>query len=194
VLLRILTLLLAILLSFGTGAANQAPDVPLLWPMKAQPAAPAMTLPDLNGASRTLADYRGSVVVINFWSTWCAPCRREMPSLERAWQRLQPLGIQVIGVAIQDHPEMIGLFLKDHPVSFPILRDESGEASAEWPFSGIPATFVLDREGRIVYRAMGMREWDSDAVLAPIIELSGGAGEGDSAPSMPPAPAVPDSE
>lgn len=128
-------------------------------------AAPGLALPGLDGAMYQLSDYEGQVVVVNFWSTWCAPCRREMPSLEKAWQRLKPAGVVVLGVAMQDNPEMVRRSLQESRVTFPILLDQDGKVSQQWPFSGIPATFVLDRKSRIIYRAMGLREWDSDEII-----------------------------
>ncbi len=135
--------------------------------------APVLELADPDGVVHRLADYRNRVVVINFWSTWCAPCRREMPSLEKAWQRLEPAGVVVLGVSIQDDPAMIRRFLQESRVSFPILLDRDGKVSQQWPFSGIPATFVLDRKGRIAYRAMGLREWDSEKIIRRITALTG---------------------
>lgn len=127
--------------------------------------APALELPALDGKRHRLDDYSGRVVVINFWSSWCSPCRREMPALEQVWQRLRPAGVVLLGVAIQDDPTVVKRFLEESGVTFPVLMDTDGTVSQQWPFSGIPATFVLDRQGRIVYRAMGLRKWDSDELI-----------------------------
>jgi len=134
--------------------------------------APGLTLPGLDEAMYQLSDYEGRVVVVNFWSTWCAPCRREMPSLEKAWQKLKPAGVVVLGVAMQDDPEMVRGFLQESRVTFPVLLDQDGKASQQWSFSGIPATFVLDKKSRIIYRAMGLREWDSDEIIDHLTELT----------------------
>lgn len=136
--------------------------------------APVLELTGLDGTPHRLSDYLGRVVVVNFWSTWCMPCRWEMPSLERVWQRLRPSGVVVLGVAIQDEPEMVERFLGENPVSFPILLDSAGDVWRLWSFSGIPATFVVDKRGRIVYRAMGLREWDSDEIAGQLASLAEG--------------------
>lgn len=172
------TLLLALLLLFPAlapqaGHASRDPQrFYQLTPMTPVAPAPALELPALDGTRHRLDDYRGQVVVINFWSSWCTPCRREMPSLEKAWQRLKPAGVTVLGVAMQDDPAVVERFLRESGVTFTILLDADGKASQRWPFSGIPASFVLDRQGRIVYRAMGLREWDSDEMIDQLKALA----------------------
>jgi peroxiredoxin len=140
--------------------------------LKDKPLAPVFSLPSVDGQIHDLSAYRGQVVVVNFWSTWCAPCRKEMPSLERAWQRLKSDRIVVLGIAIQDDPEMVRRFLQEREISFPVLLDSDGKVAETWPFSGIPATFVLDKEGRIIYRALGLREWDSDSIILKVKALA----------------------
>ncbi|WP_260293233.1 TlpA family protein disulfide reductase [Sedimenticola hydrogenitrophicus] len=171
-----LGLLLLLLIQGVAPQTGHASSDPLrffqLTPIAPVTPAPPLVLSALDGVTHRLSDYQGQVVVINFWSSWCTPCRREMPSLEQAWQRLRPFGVTVLGVAMQDDPEVVGRFLRKSGVTFTILMDPDGKASQRWPFSGIPATFVLDRQGRIVYRAMGLREWDSDEIIDRLIELA----------------------
>ncbi len=134
-------------------------------------AIPDFTLPDLHGNSHRISDYAGHAVVINFWSTWCIPCRKEMPALERAWQRIKHEGAILLSVAMGDDLESIERFLKRSPVSFPILLDSDGKISEQWRVTGIPVTFILDSSGRLAYRESGIREWDSDAIIEKILEL-----------------------
>lgn len=135
-------------------------------------AATGFALPDRSGNQHRLSDYKGRVVVINFWSTWCIPCRKEMPSLERAWQRLQSSDVELLSIAMQDDVEAIDLFLEKSPVSFPVLLDSDGEVAREWKVIGIPVTFVLDGAGRVVYAIKGIREWDCDAIVNKIVNLA----------------------
>lgn len=143
--------------------------------VQAKPQAPDFLLDTAAGGKASLAMYRGQVVVINFWSTWCAPCRKEMPSLERAWQQLKSDNVVVLGIAIQDEPEMVARFIGESGITFPILLDADGAVTQVWPFSGIPATFVLDPSGRIIYQALGLREWDSEPILKKITALAASA-------------------
>lgn len=133
--------------------------------------APPLALPSVQGDIIDLDSLRGQVVIVNFWATWCAPCRREMPLLERAWRRLRPYGVVLLAVATQDDPGMLDRFLSRSPVTFPVLLDESGKTAQAWPFSGIPATFIIDPSGRVVYRALGVREWEADPVVERILAL-----------------------
>ena len=141
--------------------------------------APDFTLPDRSGIIHRLSDYKGRVVIINFWSTWCIPCRKEMPALERAWQRLKPSGAILLAIAMQDELESIEHFLKNSPVSFPVLLDSDGEIAKQWRVIGIPVTYILDTTGRIVYRATGIREWDSDVIINQILDLAHASGKRD---------------
>jgi peroxiredoxin len=137
-----------------------------------RPAAPAFTLLDLNGKVQALAAYRGRVVIVNFWATWCEPCRKEMPSLERAWTQARERGLTVLAVNWGDPAEAVEAFLKTTPVSFPVLLSGDGEILAQWSVKGLPTTFVLDPDGRIAYRVTGDLVWDEPPLLARLLALA----------------------
>ncbi|WP_260292058.1 peroxiredoxin family protein [Sedimenticola hydrogenitrophicus] len=163
---NLMRLLLALLLLPLTATAAQT-----LTPVEARPMAPDFTLQDLDGNAVRLADLRGRPVIVNFWATWCPPCREEMPSMQRAWERLQPEGVALLAVNVGEDADSVFQFTGSYPVEFPILFDSDGSVSGAWPIRGLPTTFVVDPQGRIAYRAIGGREWDDPALLQPVLEL-----------------------
>jgi peroxiredoxin len=164
-------LALALLLSTTLAAATEAPQT--LTPVPARPAAPDFTLTDLDGKAHRLRDARGKVVLVNFWATWCPPCRQELPSMQRAWQRLKGEGFAMYAVDIGEDEETILPFVLSTGVelTFPILLDRDSAVLKAWPVIALPTTFVLDSEGHIVYRAVGGREWDDPGLLATMRAL-----------------------
>lgn len=128
-------------------------------------------LMDLRGNTKTLADYAGKPLIVNFWATWCPPCREEMPSMNRAWEKIRHEGIAMIAVNSGEDLESVSAFLTSFPVSFPVLLDPNSELTGSWPIRGLPTTFVLDNSGKIVYRATGGREWDDEALLNKVRSL-----------------------
>ena len=142
-----------------------------LTPMPDKPLAPDFKLADMDGELRTLASYRGKPLIINFWATWCPPCRAELPSMNRGWNKIKDQGIAMLAVNVGEDEETIFMFTGDYPIEFDLLLDRSGDTIKEWPVKGLPTTFVLDPQGRIVYRAIGGREWDADSLLDKVREL-----------------------
>jgi len=135
------------------------------------PQAPDFVLNDLDGNQHRLSDYRGQVVIINFWATWCPPCRAEMPSMQRAWEQLEEEGILMFGIDVGEDEDTIFQFTGNYPVEFPLLMDSDSGVINQWPVRGLPTTFVVDPKGRIVYRAIGGREWDDPSLLALVRAL-----------------------
>ena len=117
-----------------------------------RPSAPADALPVLDGdGTGSVADHRGKVVVVNFWASWCKPCREEMPLLQRTHERLQRDGSGlVLGIDSRDASEDALAFLREYDISFPSLRDRDGTYSRRFGGTGYPETFVLDADGAIV--------------------------------------------
>ena len=124
--------------------------------------APALKLRDLQGAAHDLSQLKGRVVLINFWATWCPPCRREMPSMERLTQQLKGEDFSVLAVNVGESANDIELFTSqlDTDLSFPILLDRTSQSMQAWKISGLPTTYLVDKKGRVVAGAIGGREFD----------------------------------
>jgi peroxiredoxin len=133
--------------------------------------APGFTLPDTNGRLHRLDDYRGMPVIINFWTTWCPPCREEIPSMNRAWEVLEQEGIAMLAINVGEDEDTIFIFSADYPADFPILMDQTGTVIEQWPVKGLPTTYVVAPDGTLAYRAIGSREWDDGVLLDMIRSL-----------------------
>jgi peroxiredoxin len=140
-------------------------------PLDGKAPAPDFTLPDVDGNAVRLSDFRGKVVIVNFWATWCPPCRFEMPSLQRAWEKLKDDGGVVIAVHVGGKEDEVWQFMSSYDLSFPIVLDTDSSVIKAWPVKGLPTTLVVDPEGLIRYRAIGGREWDDPAILDAVRAL-----------------------
>jgi thiol-disulfide isomerase/thioredoxin len=140
-------------------------------PVPGVPPAPTLALPDLDDKPVDLARYRGKVVLVNFWATWCPPCRKEFPSLGRVRKLFKPADFEVLAVNVGEDPETAFSFAG--AVDFPILFDRDSKAMARWQVKGLPSTYVVDRRGRLALRAVGGREFDDAAIVAQLRELLG---------------------
>jgi peroxiredoxin len=114
------------------------------------------TLKDLSGKTWTFSELRGKVVLVNFWATWCPPCRKEMPDLETLYTRFGSKGFVVLGISDEETAE-VEPFIRDHKISFPVLLDPSRKVNELFVVQGIPKSFVYDRQGKLVAQSIDMR-------------------------------------
>lgn len=128
--------------------------------------APAFTAMTLHGDTAALPGRSGNVIVLNAWATWCTPCLREMPALERMHRALP--GVEVIAVSTDDDPGQIDQWIDEFGLTFEILHDVRREMENRYLVRGLPTTFVIDRKGRIVHKIQGAREWDDSMHIAMI--------------------------
>lgn len=137
------------------------------------PALPDFALPDMHGTIHNLSDYQGKVVLLNFWATWCPPCVKEMPSMQRLEKQLQGEDFTILAVNMGEDENTINAFLERYPVDFTILLDKDGKVLTSWKIVAFPTTFLIDREGRISHALFGGLEWDEPDAVDVVKSLLG---------------------
>ena len=138
---------------------------------------PALKAKTLDGDAFALANYRGRVVLVNFWATWCAPCVAEMPALQRLRERLAPARAEVVAVNFQENAARIAPFVERLRLTFPVVRDHDGTLRTAWNVTVFPTTFVVGPDGRIAWVAVGEVDWDDPRVESRIRRLGQGTGQ-----------------
>ena len=164
---RSLTFVLLLSMSMGCDAVS----TDSLTALPKKPPAPSFELRDMDDNIHTLADYKGKPVIINFWATWCPPCRAELPSMNRAWAKVKDEGIAMLAINVGEDEDAIFAFTAEYPIDFTVLLDENSEQIPNWQITGLPTTYVLDPEGRVAFQAVGDREWDNDTLLDKVRAL-----------------------
>jgi len=142
-----------------------------LSPYTAQPATNTFDLPDIKGQQHNLDDYRGQVVLINFWASWCPPCIQEMPVLERLKETLNERPFEILTINAGEKKYKVWKFVKLISFGLPVFLDTSKETFNAWDVNVLPTSFLLDKRGHIRYRVQGDIEWESEKVVALIEEL-----------------------
>jgi thiol-disulfide isomerase/thioredoxin len=122
--------------------------------------AAGFSLKNRAGGEVSLSSLKGKVVLINFWATWCGPCRKEMPLLEQIQNKYAPLGFTLLGVNVEEDTRLMDTFLKDVPVSFPVLLDPANGVSKLYNVSAMPSTVIVDRKGNVRYIHQGYKPGD----------------------------------
>ncbi|MBW2336978.1 MAG: TlpA family protein disulfide reductase [Deltaproteobacteria bacterium] len=125
-----------------------------------------INLKDMNGNNISLSDFKGKIVFLNFWTTWCPTCRIEMPSMEKLHQKLKNEDFAMVTINLQESASQVKAFFKEFKLTFTALLDSTGEVGASFGIRAIPTTYILDKTGRIIGLVSGPREWDSKAAIA----------------------------
>lgn len=120
------------------------------------------TLETIAGKQVSLSDYRGKIVFLNFWATWCPPCRREAPSMEKLYRKFKDRNFIILAVSLRENSGKVSKFMRDNKLSFPALLDSKGKVGGQYGISSIPTTFFVDKNGKIIGRAVGGRDWASE--------------------------------
>lgn len=137
--------------------------------------APDFTLTDMQGEEVSLAQFRGQVVILNFWATWCPPCREEMPSMEKLYQKTRDQGLVLLAVNVEENGrQAVRQFLEKTPYSFPILLDDERTVQQAYGVFRFPESFIIDRNGVVVEKIIGARDWLQGATFKKIDFLLNG--------------------
>ncbi len=166
-------LVLVIIGVLGTALVVGAALTPTLAPVAVGNDAPPFRALDIaTGDSVGLDSFAGDVVLLNVWATWCIPCEAEMPSMQRLYDELSPLGFQVGAVSVDGSgPEHIKEWIDERGLTFRVLQDQSGNIERTYQTIGVPETFIIDRDGVIVKKVIGATEWDHPTHTALLREL-----------------------
>jgi thiol-disulfide isomerase/thioredoxin len=159
----VMIVLLGVVPPSGAGEISKATRAPR----------PALGLPDLHGQTRNLEEFRGKVLLVNFWASWCSPCLREMPSIQRLADQMRGRPFAVIAVNVEESRFRAMRTVQQMKLGFPVLLDAEGTAFRAWGGNVLPTTYLLDKEGVIRYVGRGPVEWDSSEPVAIIEALMG---------------------
>jgi cytochrome c biogenesis protein CcmG, thiol:disulfide interchange protein DsbE len=134
--------------------------------------APSFEMESLSGGKVRLLDYRGKVVFINFWATWCSTCEVEMPSMEKLYRKFKDHGFEMLTISVDKDQSLIEPFMKKYNLTFPVLLDpDSKVAKKDYKTTGVPETFIVNREGIIVYKKIGPDDWATDEMMEAFAKL-----------------------
>jgi cytochrome c biogenesis protein CcmG/thiol:disulfide interchange protein DsbE len=133
--------------------------------------APEIALHDLSGAAVKLAGLRGKVVLVDFWASWCAPCRDELPWLEQLYKKLGKQGLEIVAVNQDEQVDKAAKFLRSHPVTFRVVHDRGGQVAERYAPAKMPSSYLIDGAGRVRYVHLGFRAADGKAIEAEVTRL-----------------------
>jgi peroxiredoxin len=141
-------------------------------PVGAGTEAQDFTLPDLDGKEVSLSDFRGKVVFLNLWATWCKPCEEEMPSMQQLYEDQEGKPFEIVAVSLDSEgPEVVRKFVEKYNLTFVVLHDRKGRIKETYKSTGVPETFIIDQNGVIAEKVWGPRNWTREMSIKTILDL-----------------------
>jgi peroxiredoxin len=134
---------------------------------------PSFRLRDISGADKSLSDYKDKLILVNFWASWCGPCNEEAGSLESMYTKLRPEGVVVVAVSIDHHKKEVMSFVKKYSITFPVLMDPDENVASDYAITGVPETFILTPDYKLIKHIIGPLNWTSDNVMDYLKTLIG---------------------
>ena len=169
---RIVPLLL--FLFSGLAQASSPLDDLLVVPEGSRQTAPDFIIENLRGGDASLEDYKGSIVLLNFWATWCMPCRAEMPGMETLWHKYKDQGFVIVAISIDEgSKKRVEKFIEIFDLSFPVLLDPESKVNDLYKVYNMPTSFLIDRNGKIISRIVGSDDWTSEEAIQLVETLLG---------------------
>ena len=168
------------LIVIGGGLAILALAFGVVWlqsakyePLVVGKTAPDFSLPDLQGKTQRLSDYHGKVVLLNFWATWCKPCKEEMPSMQALWDNLKKEDFVMLAISMDrvTTTKDIPPFVENLRLTFPILTDSWGQTDKRYKLMGVPETYIIDQNGVLREKVIGPRDWTRTESIETIVQL-----------------------
>ena len=143
-----------------------------LQPYTAEVATPALKLRDMNNKEHDLTQYKGQIVLVQFWATYCTPCRKEMPSMNKMMTKMGKIPFKILAVNMGETEDEVKAFVNEVKPAFTILMDPEGNSIADWRVFAAPSNFIVGPDGKIRYTLFGGVEWDSDELVAQLKNLA----------------------
>jgi peroxiredoxin len=169
---RVTKYVLALVLIVSCVAPARAETGKGLRPIKGMVTAADFILKDLSGKPVRFSEFKGKVVLLNFWTTWCPPCRVEMPAMERLYQAYRDDGLVVVAVSMDRSPaDKVKAFVEELGLNFPVLHDRDERVARLYSVPGVPTSYIVDARGRIMYRALGEYDWFGPTAKSTVEDL-----------------------
>lgn len=166
-----IVLVLNLFLDYASGGSNDYASYLGIQEYTILQEAKDFTLKDVSNKKVSLKDFKGKVVMLNFWATWCGPCRIEMPSMEKLYRQFREKGFVILAVASGDDTDSVDRFIKDYNISFPALMDSNMVVSDSYKVWALPTTYFINSKGQIIGRAQGGRDWGTKEATQYITSL-----------------------